>query len=95
MIHMYTNTVAAQPVSDPILAALPVSLSDPILVVLPAGGPISAVLPRKLLHIFYLEHKTNDWVGSNSIFLSYGPTGTFAGNYQLTETHMVWACNMP
>ena len=95
-IHvMYTSTVAAQPVSDPILAALPVSLSDPILVVLPVGGPISAVLPRKLLCIFYLEHKTNDWVRSNPIFLSYRPTATFSGNYQETETSMVLAYNMP
>ena len=45
---------------------------------------------RKLLYIFYLECKTNDWVGRKISFLLGHRIRTSSGNYLEMETCMVW-----
>ena len=49
----------------------------------------------KLLNIFYLEHKTNNWVWSEFYFFVHWSTGTSSGNCQEMETCIVWACLTP
>ena len=50
---------------------------------------------KKLLHISYLEHKTNNWVRSKINFFCVCATGTSSGNSQEKETQMVWAYYAP
>ena len=49
--------------------------------------------PRKLLHISYLEHKTNNRAWSTINFLMVHRNS--AGNWQETETCMVRTCHTP
>ena len=48
----------------------------------------------KLLRIFYLQHKINDWVQSKDQ-LSCGSTGTSSSNCPKKETCVVRACHTP
>ena len=58
-----------------------------------AGRSFETKFLGKLLRIFHMECKTNDWVRNDRF--ACGPAGTSSGNCQETKSCMVRACHTP